>query len=144
MRINHLGALAIVFLLTIPAQAASRVCTAAGRCAPIASSAKSAFAALFRDLEAAGWNLGSPGCLASGHMPGSKHHTGNACDLFDQISRNRTLLRQPGPAAQIAFAARHGLTSGCAWVNRDCGHFEIPGGYARHYRRGHRYRVARR
>jgi hypothetical protein len=84
------------------------------------------FAALAADFEAMGYAIGTPGCLSAGHMRHSKHHWGGACDFFNQIARDRTALRQPPPAVQIAMALKHGLVSGCMWRNRDCGHYEIP------------------
>ena len=108
----------------------------------VVATARESFHGLVTDLTAMGYNVGTPGCLSSGHMRHSKHHWGGACDLFNQIARNRTALRQPPPAVQIAVAARHGLTSGCVWRSPDCGHFEVPtGGHVRLARshEGHRY-----
>lgn len=102
------------------------LCTAQGRCATVASFAVGAFRGLVSDLEQLGYAIGSPGCLSGGHMRNSKHHWGGACDLFNQVARNRTALRQPPPAVQIEVAQRHGLISGCSWHRSpDCGHFEI-------------------
>jgi hypothetical protein len=84
------------------------------------------FQALIRDLQDAGYKVGGPGCLSSGHMRHSKHHWGGACDFFGQYARDRTRLHQPPPQLQIALARKHGLISGCMWRNRDCGHFEVP------------------
>lgn len=105
----------------------ARVCTKAGRCAPVVAWAVSSFQGLIRDLESAGYAIGAPGCLSGGHMRHSKHHWGGACDLFNQVARNRTALRMPPARLQIALAGRHGLTSGCAWRHRDCAHFEVQG-----------------
>jgi len=114
--------------------------------------------ALIADLVAHGYH-GHVTCLASGHMPHSLHHSGEACD-FGQLSRNRV-----SPGAGIMYHARsiiaaHGLRDDCSF--RDCGHVDggrmnfharaqyIPGGAARirHYARryyGHRfYRTAAR
>ncbi len=111
---------------------------------------------LIADLVAHGFR-GSITCQASGHMPGSLHHTGEACD-FAQLSRNVV-----APGAGIMYHARdiiaaHGLRDGCSF--HDCGHVDsgrmlsaraqwIP--EVRHVRRyarrylGHRgYRIARR
>ncbi len=102
------------------------LCTAQGRCATVASFAIGAFRGLVADLEHLGYAIGSPGCLSGGHMRNSKHHWGGACDLFNQVARNRTALRQPPPAVQIEVAQRHGLISGCSWHRSpDCGHFEV-------------------
>ena len=106
----------------------------------VVSSASQQFRGLVEDLVQMGYNVGRPGCLSSGHMPGSKHHWGGACDLFNQVARNRTALRQPPPSVQIAVAARHGLVSGCQWRSPDCGHFEVAyggGGRVRYASRHH-------
>lgn len=116
---------------------AATVCSSAG-CSRVVPWAKERFQGLIRELQDMGYAVGHPGCLGSGHMRHSKHHWGGACDLFDQVARDRTRLRQPPPAVQIAVAARHGLRSGCAWHDRDCGHFEVPTQYAGR-RAGRRY-----
>lgn len=72
------------------------------------------------------------GCLSSGHMPGSKHHTGRACD-FGQLRRNVTTDKFMYHVASIAH--EHGLIDGCEWGRKrgerytgpDCGHIEVPG-----------------
>jgi hypothetical protein len=92
----------------------------------VVSYAAGQFTGLVKDLVALGYNIGTPGCLSSGHMPNSKHHWGGACDLFNQTARNVTALRQPPSSVQIQVAARHGLISGCQWRHPDCGHFEVP------------------
>jgi hypothetical protein len=107
----------------------------------VASAYAGRFAGLVADLQAMGYAVGTPGCLSSGHMAHSKHHWGGACDLFDQYARNRTRLPQPAPSVQIALGHKHGLTSGCEWRNRDCGHWEVPSEHAVWYSRGHRARV---
>ena len=111
---------------------------------------------LIADLVADGFR-GHVTCQASGHMPGSLHHTGEACD-FAQLRRNVV-----APGAGIMYHASsiitaHGLRDGCSF--HDCGHVDtgrmlnahaqwIPGAAgvrlaARRYG-GHRlYRVARR
>lgn len=114
----------------------TRVC-AGEACGTVASWAAEKFRGLFVDLVAAGYRLGSPGCLSGGHMRHSLHHWGGACDLFNQVARNRTALPQPPPAVQIELAAKHGLTSGCVWRSPDCGHFDLSGiGMGRRYARG--------
>ncbi len=104
----------------------------------VASSAAENFRGLVTDLIAMGYRVGSPGCLSSGHMAHSKHHWGGACDLFDQYARDKTRLPQPSPQEQIRVASAHGLTSGCQWRDRDCGHFEVPTGGTRTYSVAHR------
>lgn len=100
------------------------VCSRTGGCSSVAGQLVGAFQAAINEFEALGYAVGTPGCLSAGHMAHSKHHSGAACDLFNQVARNRTALRQPPPAVQIAVAARHGLTSGCEWRHPDCGHIE--------------------
>jgi len=112
--------------------------------------------ALIDDLVAHGYR-GHVTCLASGHMPRSLHHTGEACD-FAQTSRNRVAAGAGIMYHASSIIAAHGLRDGCSF--RDCGHFDsgrvnfiaraqyIPGGVARirRYARlyyGHRfYRTA--
>jgi hypothetical protein len=101
------------------------ICTTKGACSRVVSWAKEKFQGLIHDLENSGYNIGHPGCLSGGHMHHSKHHWGGACDLFDQVARDKTRLHQPPPHVQIAMAHNHGLTSGCEWRHRDCGHFEV-------------------
>lgn len=111
--------------------------------------------ALISDLVAHGYR-GHVTCLASGHMPHSLHHTGEACD-FAQLRRNVV-----APGAGIMYRARsiivaHGLRDGCSF--HDCGHVDsgrmnfraraqwIPVAHIRHYARryyggryyGHRF-----
>lgn len=101
-----------------------RVCSATGHCARVVAWATAAFQGAIREFETLGYAIGVPGCLSGGHMRDSKHHWGGACDLFNQIGRNKTALRQPPPAVQIAVAERNGLRSGCVWRHPDCGHIE--------------------
>lgn len=118
----------------------ARVCVA-GHCGTVAAPLAEKFRGLFADFVALGYNIGSPGCLSSGHMRHSLHHWGGACDLFDQVARNRTARPQPPPSVQIEVASRHGLTAGCVWRSPDCGHFDVSGvGGGRHYARAHRGR----
>lgn len=107
----------------------------------VASAYAGRFAGLVADLQAMGYAVGTPGCLSSGHMARSKHHVGLACDLFNQVARNKTALPQPAPSVQIAVAAKHGLVSGCVWRHPDCAHFEVPSEHAVWYSRGHRARA---
>lgn len=121
------------------------ICTKVGRCATVIASASSNFQGLIHELESMGYNIGSPGCLSGGHMRNSKHHWGGACDLFNQIARNRAALPMPSTSVQIALAERYGLISGCKWSNPDCAHFEVPGWGGRVVARAHvRTRYARR
>lgn len=109
----------------------ARVCVGS-HCGTVAAAWEENFRGLFAEFLALGYDIGHPGCLSAGHMRHSLHHSGRACDLFDQVARNRTALRQPPPTVQIEVARRHGLTAGCIWRNPDCGHFDVSGagGYA--------------
>lgn len=138
----------MVLRAALAATALLLACSAPGHAGPmrVAAGYSASFEGLAAEFRAMGYAVGTPGCLSAGHMRRSKHHWGGACDLFNQVARNRTALRQPPPAVQIAVAARHGLTSGCVWRSPDCGHFEVPSAhraiyYSRAYRR-HRTRAA--
>jgi len=75
---------------------------------------------LIADLVAHGFR-GPITCQASGHMPGSLHHTGEACD-FAQLRRN---VVAPGAAVMYHASdiiAAHGLRDGCSF--NDCGHVD--------------------
>jgi len=93
----------------------------------VMASARAQFDGLVADFQAMGYRIGTPGCLSSGHMAHSKHHFGGACDLFNQVARNRTALPQPPASVQIVVARRHGLIAGASWRHPDGGHFEVPG-----------------
>jgi len=105
---------------------------------------------LIADLVAHGYH-GHITCQASGHMPHSLHHTGEACD-FAQLSRNRVAAGAGIMYHASSIIASHGLRDGCSF--HDCGHVDsgrnsfrsfraraqyVPGGVAhiRHY--AHRY-----
>lgn len=97
--------------------------TANGLTSKVIASARDKFQGFINAIEAAGYKIKDFGCYSSGHMPGSKHHWGGACD-FDQRRRNVT--------AQFmyhvtAIAHQFGLVDGCEWHYRDCGHIEVPG-----------------
>ncbi len=113
---------------------------------------------LIADLVAHGFR-GHITCQASGHMPHSLHHTGEACD-FAQLSRN---VVSPGAGIMYhasSLIAAHGLRDGCSF--HDCGHVDsgrmsfsaraqlTPRGmahirhYARRYYGHHFYRTAAR
>jgi hypothetical protein len=102
----------------------NHVC-AGGHCATVASFLVAPFQAIISAFQQLGYAIGSPGCLSSGHMRNSLHHWGGACDLFDQVARDRTRLPMPPPHVQITVARQHGLISGCEWRHRDCGHFQV-------------------
>jgi hypothetical protein len=104
---------------------------------------------LIADLVSHGYR-GHITCQASGHMPHSLHHTGEACD-FAQLSRNRVASGAGIMYHASSLIAAHGLRDGCSF--HDCGHVDsgrnsgrsyfsaraqyIPGGMAhiRHYAR---------
>jgi hypothetical protein len=119
----------------------------------VASGVAGRMRGLVADLVAHGFH-GHITCLASGHMPGSLHHSGEACD-FAQLSRNRVATGAGIMYHAHEIIAAHGLRDGCSF--HDCGHVDdgrmsvaraqwIP--HVRHYARrylGHRgYRTARR
>jgi hypothetical protein len=80
-------------------------------------------------------------CQAWGHMPGSLHHTGNACDI-GQRARNVAWR----PMYHVgALASEFGLTDGCIWKHPDCGHIDVSGSGYSHYASRHlHYAYARR
>jgi hypothetical protein len=89
----------------------------------VASDIASPMRDLIGDLVAHGFR-GHVTCLASGHMPGSLHHSGNACD-FAQLRRN---VVAPGAGVMYHASdiiAAHGLRDGCSF--HDCGHVDSGG-----------------
>lgn len=117
--------------------------TAAGLTARVAASVREKFQGFIDAIEidhiepetgvfTKGNRIKAIGCYArGGHMPGSKHYRGLACDI-DQESRNVT----SGFMYRVAaIAAKFGLTDGCTWARvrgerytgPDCGHVEVPG-----------------
>jgi hypothetical protein len=122
----------------------------------VASGIAGAMRDLIGDLVAHGFR-GHVTCLASGHMPHSLHHSGEACD-FAQLRRN---VVAPGAGVMYHASdiiAAHGLRDGCSF--RDCGHVDngpmlsaraqwIPEAqhvrhYARRYLHHRGYRLAHR
>lgn len=91
------------------------------------------FVGFINDLVKEGHHPRDIGCASGGHMANSKHHWGGACDI-DQKSRNVTAAFM---YHVTALAHAHGLTDGCEWGDRDCGHVEVPGAtrvaYAHHH-----------
>lgn len=84
-----------------------------------------AFQAFIRDLIDQGYKPREIVCYSRGHMHGSNHDGGGACD-FDQRGRNRTAHAM---YRVTAIAKRHGLHDGCLFRHRpDCGHIEGPVG----------------
>ena len=85
----------------------------------VAVGAAARFVSLIGDLVHHGYR-GYVHCFdGHGHVPGSLHHSGNACD-FAQTGRNRTTARIMYHAR--AIIAAHGLRDGCSF--RDCGHVD--------------------
>jgi hypothetical protein len=83
------------------------------------------------DLDERGNRIKDIGCYTrGGHMPGSKHYRGLACD-FDQTKRNVTsaFMYHVTPLAKLV-----GLTDGATWprltheryTGPDAGHIEVP------------------
>ena len=92
-----------------------------GHTSLVTASAHHAFQGFLNDVSRLG-KIQSLGCYSSGgHMPGSKHHWGGACDI-NQVARSVTsgFMRHV-----TAIAHRHGLTDGCTWRHPDCGHIEV-------------------
>jgi hypothetical protein len=124
--------LTLVVSLAVPASALVTVQTAAGIPITVSSEIAGRMQALIADLVSAGYRPRHIGCYAGhGHIPGSRHHSGNACD-FDQTGWNRTsgFMYHAG-----AIIARHGLRDGCTFRGRrDCGHVDDGISSGRHYR----------
>jgi len=99
------------------------VSTAANINITVAANLADRFVGFIADLVAAGHKPHSIGCYArSGHIPGSNHYYGAACDI-DQTARNRAA----GYMFHVAdLTQKWGLTNGCSWRNPDCGHVEVP------------------
>lgn len=111
----------------------------------VSASIAGSMRSLISDLVAHGYH-GHVTCLASGHMPHSLHHSGEACD-FAQLSRNRVAAGAGIMYRARSIIAAHGLRDGCSF--HDCGHVDdgrmnfraraqyIPGGvrHIRHYAR---------
>lgn len=122
------------------------VTTALGLKATVIASAREAFQGFINDVEAGGSFIRDLGCKSSGHMPGSKHHWGGACD-FEQARRNVTSKVM---YAVTDIARKWGLVDGCTWQKQrgerytgpDCGHIEVPGSNIA--RRNPNYKVAGR
>jgi hypothetical protein len=111
-----------------------------GQVIVVAAAYASRFVGFFNALFAREGKLPEIGCYAPrGHMRGSLHHWGGACDV-GQTSRNvawRAMYHVGDLARQF------GLTDGCIWRNPDCGHVDVSGvGGGGHY--VHRYASARR
>lgn len=97
--------------------------TTNGLTSKVVASARDKFQGFIDAIEAAGYRIRDFGCYSSGHMPGSKHHWGGACD-FDQKRRNVTAKFM---YHVTTIAHQFGLVDGCEWHYRDCGHIEVPG-----------------
>src|SRR5512139_879715 len=101
----------------------AKVHTSTGLTATVIASAKDKFQGFIDAVEAAGYKIGDMGCKSWGHMRNSKHHWGGACD-FDQKRRSVTAKFMYNVTS---IAHRFGLTDGCTWHPKDCGHIEVPG-----------------
>lgn len=99
------------------------------------------FADLIADLVEHGYMPKDIGCYArGGHIPGSFHYRGLACDI-DQDARNVTAKFLYTKEAH-SIIKEHGLDDGCDFG--DCGHISFgeighSGGYHRHYAYHHHY-----
>lgn len=122
------------------------VTTALGLTTRVIASAKDQFQGFIEDVErdhiepetgeySKGNRITDIGCYEpKGHMPGSKHHWGAACD-FMQTARDKTaaFMRHVTRVAE-----KWGLTDGCTWSGRgryggpDCGHIEVKGSNSRY------------
>lgn len=100
------------------------------------------FVNFFSALHARGVNVTDIVCQAYGHVRGSNHEGGGACDV-NQTGKNRTIPAMYHAGDLIRAA---GLYDGCSF--RDCGHVEAMRGlghygFTRTYAaRSHRTRVA--
>jgi hypothetical protein len=93
--------------------------TAAGIPITVSSSFAPKVTAFIADLVASGYTPKSIRCYArGGHVHGSRHYSGNACDI-DQHRRNGTARAM---YHATAMATAHGLRDGCSF--RDCGHVD--------------------
>jgi hypothetical protein len=96
------------------------VTTAAGIDITVHAAYAAKFQALIADLVAEGHRPKFITCFARGHVPGSNHGIGAACDI-DQTGWGRTssfMYHSDG------LIKRDGLYSGCAFSHQDCGHVE--------------------
>jgi len=104
----------------------------------VARSAAERFRSLIADLVGKGFRGRIYCYAASGHIPGSLHHTGEACD-FAQTGWDRTVAIMYRSTGLIAS---HGLRDGCTFRGRrDCGHVDT--GRVRYARPVHHRRYAR-
>lgn len=127
-----------------PARAGlTRARLADGQIITVAAAYAARFVGFLDALFAREGRLPRVGCYAPrGHMPGSLHHWGGACDVGQ---RARNLAWRPMYHVG-ALARQYGLTDGCAWRNPDCGHVDVSGvggagaRYVSHHRRRHQRR----
>ena len=97
--------------------------TAAGIVIRVVASLADRFRGFIADIVAQGYRPRDISCYSpTGHMPGSRHHVGAACDI-DQRARNRT---HPFMYHVAAIAKAHGLRDGCSFRHGgpDCGHID--------------------
>lgn len=86
------------------------------------------FQAFIADLVAQGHHPRFITCFAYGHVPGSNHGIGAACDI-DQTGWGKTSAFMYHSDGIISQA---GLFSGCAFSRQDCGHVEAIRGTHNH------------
>ncbi len=120
--------LLILLLLITPASAdVVKIDTAAGPIT-VAPAFGDKIKGFIADVVARGYK-GYVKCFATGgHVRGSRHYSGNACD-FAQTGWNKTVSVMYHVAD---LAKKHGLRDGCSF--KDCGHID-DGGHVG----GHRY-----
>ena len=120
------------------------VATAAGEAITVSASFAPKILGFIADLVDSGYVPKDIGCYArGGHMRGSRHYSGNACD-FDQLARNKTAKAMYHVGL---LAAKWGVRDGCSFRGSpDCGHIDDGhdgyGGrvrYAHHWRHRHYY-----
>lgn len=101
----------------------------------VASDVASRFEGFINDLVGSGYKPKHIGCYAAhGHVPGSLHHSGRACDV-DQRGWNKTA---PTMYHIGHLASKWGLRDGCTFRSRkDCGHVDT--GERLHRVASHRY-----
>lgn len=121
-----------------------------GQVIVVAAAYAERFVGFFNALFEREGKLPEIGCYApTGHMRGSLHHWGGACDV-GQTARN---VAWRAMYSVTELARWFGLTDGCTWHNPDCGHVDVSGitggrsyahygghvRYAHHYRHRHHY-----
>lgn len=109
--------------------ALTTVQTAAGIPITVASHLATQFQSLISDFVAAGYKPKRIHCFArGGHVPGSRHYLGAACDFDGSLSRNKFLRSSE---ANRIIVKNH-FRNGCSFYyggTRDCGHIDFGPAY---------------